>query len=153
MNIKVVHFPGTEMAGLQHKGPHDGVGEAWQRLLPVAESAGLFQPGKRTISLFCQSPDDTPESEYESYAGVEFAEDAALPAEMKVKGIPAGDYAMYIHSGAYRGLGIAWQALVNGAEPVTGRKPAKRDRFEIYLNNPLSTPEADLRTEIYLPLD
>jgi effector-binding domain-containing protein/uncharacterized protein YndB with AHSA1/START domain len=55
------------------------------------------------------------------------------------------------HVGSYDHLGNAWSAA-NQYARYKKLKQCKRGAFEIYKNNPQQVPEAELLTEIYLPL-
>lgn len=153
MEIQLVHFPGTRMVGLEHRGATNKIGETWQKLMPIAGPAGLFRADKRTLSYFQCGDPTIPEAEIRSYAGMEFAEDAVIPAELTHVDVAAGHYAMAVHKGSYTGLSDAWKQVVAGAEAATGRKVSTRDSFEIYRNDPSDVAEEDLETEIYLAMD
>jgi len=153
MDIQLVHFPGTRMVGLEHRGATNKIGETWTRLMPIAGPAGLFRPDKRTLSYFQCGDASIPEAEIRSYAGMEYAADAEIPSGLTHVDVAAGDYAMYVHRGSYTGLSEAWKKVVAGAEAATGRAVSSRDSFEIYRNDPSEVAEEDLETEIYLAVD
>jgi len=153
MDICIIDFPGTRMVGLENRGPFSTIGEAWHRLMPIAGPAGLFRPDKRTITLCCDHAEGTPEAEFLSYVGMEFEDGIALPSELTIREIPAGPYAVGIHRGAYAGLPESWRIFENAIETATGRKATRGDCFEIYVNDPGSTPEDGLITELYVPVE
>ena len=55
------------------------------------------------------------------------------------------------HIGSYEHLGNAWSAA-NQYARYKKLKQSKHGTFEIYRNDPRETPQAELRTEIFLPL-
>ena len=65
--------------------------------------------------------------------------------------LPAGKALRVRHIGSYANLGNAWSGIYQYAR-CKKLKVAKRDSFEIYRNDPETTPEAELVTDVYLPL-
>ena len=63
-----------------------------------------------------------------------------------------GEYAVGTHVGPYDGLPNAWNELCGKWLPTSGRTFANAPSFEVYLNDCNTTPPADLRTELYVPL-
>lgn len=66
---------------------------------------------------------------------------------------PAGRYAVFTHLGPYSGLHSQWKAIYRHWLPATGYRLRDVPGFESYLNDPRVTPPAQLRTELYLPLE
>ena len=64
----------------------------------------------------------------------------------------AGRYATTLHIGSYKGLGDTWARLMGEWLPKSGERLAQGVSYEIYRNAPGDVPEAELRTELYMPL-
>jgi effector-binding domain-containing protein/uncharacterized protein YndB with AHSA1/START domain len=65
--------------------------------------------------------------------------------------LPAGSSLHLRHTGSYDHLGNAW----SGAYAIARHKKlklAKRDSFEVYRNDPATTPESEWITDIYIPV-
>jgi effector-binding domain-containing protein len=62
-----------------------------------------------------------------------------------------GDVLFAVHAGSYASLGQTWAQLFTYAASI--RRPVTRSSWEVYLNTPGDVAEADLRTEIYVPID
>jgi effector-binding domain-containing protein len=62
-----------------------------------------------------------------------------------------GDVLFAVHAGPYASLGETWAQMFNYAATI--RRAVTRSSWEVYLNTPADTAEADLRTEIYVPID
>lgn len=75
----------------------------------------------------------------------------AVPEGMSSWSLPAGQALRVEHVGRYDHMGNAWNAAQQNAR-YRKLKQSKVGTFEIYRNNPAETAEADLLTEIYLPL-
>lgn len=72
----------------------------------------------------------------------------ALPGrgEIKPSEIPSGLYASCLHTGSYRQIEAAYTALMQWINE-NGYNPAGA-AYEIYLNDPATTPESELQTKI-----
>lgn len=56
------------------------------------------------------------------------------------------------HQGAYKHLGNAWSTAMSVQRAEKKKLSKKIPMYEIYTNDPKDTKDADLRTEVYLPL-
>jgi AraC family transcriptional regulator len=80
-----------------------------------------------------------------------------LPAPVAGEGeITAGETAggealVALHVGPYSTLGETWSAVF--ARAASLQRPVTKPSWEIYLNTPADVAPADLRTEIYVPID
>lgn len=87
-----------------------------------------------------------------SDAGVVVPEDFALPSAVSEQRLPAGRYASTVHVGPYDQLGDVWQRFIGEWLPASGERVADSPAMEIYLNNPETTPKAEWRTRLSIPL-
>ena len=69
--------------------------------------------------------------------------------EEKLEG---GEFAVTTHLGSYEGLPGAWRRATE-AMAARGRERRKAASYEIYLNDPTQVPEAELKTEIWIPIE
>ena len=106
------------------------------------------------------APVGAPMAAYHDYGGEETTFDVCMPispdAAEKVKGARVaetvgGRSLRTLHKGPYAALKSTydrfWSEL--GARKLTPRGPS----YEVYLNDPGVTPEADLLTEIHIPVE
>ena len=77
---------------------------------------------------------------------------AGLPDDFHAGTIPGGRSYVVLHTGAYRHLGNAWAAGIMRARAGIFRRRRNRPPIEIYRNRPDRTPEAELVTEIRIPV-
>ncbi len=87
------------------------------------------------------------------WAAVEFEGDESdlTPSQdVHTGALAPGRELVYVHRGAYAGLPEAWMALeaYRAANNIPFRGPA----YEAYVDDPSSTPEAELRTELRMPV-
>ncbi len=125
------------------------MGEGFDRLATFIGSSGIEVAGPPICVWTAHSDAGTefelafPTSESESAktgaaAGIGFK---TLPAQRALKGV---------HKGAYGGLGGTYEAM--SAHMKSHELAAGGPMFEVYLNSPGEVPEADLVTEVYMPV-
>lgn len=84
-------------------------------------------------------------------AGVSLVEKPPqLPEGMRYRLVPAGCYALFLLTGPYTQIG---QAFERAFQLLSEKKTALRVEFcmENYVNDPQTTPEAQLMTELLIP--
>ena len=70
-----------------------------------------------------------------------------------IQEIPAGTYAVAMHHGPYEQLSKTWSELCGQWVPKNGYLLRDTPSFEIYLNDPRSTPPEQLLTDCYAPVE
>jgi len=123
---------------------------------PDQEFISLVQQSKRgfygVVSAFPASPQSLNDPTAEVYYGGLFTNPKLSLWSKQNLLIPAGDWAVFHHKGAYDYLHQSWnqiyRAWLSNADYVV------RDTlpFEIYLNNPQQTDATELLTQIWLPI-
>ena len=154
MDVEIKQLPALRVAAVRHIGPYNEIGKAFDRLGQIAGPAGLITPpATEMLALFHDDPDSTPLDQLKSDAGITVPADATLPAGLTEQHVPAGTYASAIHVGSYEHLPDAWARLKSEWLPASGRRPDRSGpSYEVYLNNPMTTPKEELRTEIRMPV-
>lgn len=153
MDTALVNLPAMRVAAVRHRGPYNGVGEAFGTLGAIAGQAGLFAPGATMVALYHDDPDTVPEAELRADAGITVAEEILIPDGLTEHRVPAGRYARRLHVGPYEGLGEAWHQFIDTWLPASAHRMGKGPCIERYLNSPLNTPPEQLRTELYIPVE
>lgn len=153
MNVEVKTMPALRLATVHHVGPYSKISEAFARLGAIAGQAGLFQqPSVAMIGVYHDDPETTPAHELQSDAAISVPEAAVLPAGLSELRLPAGRYACTTHVGPYTTLGDTWSRLMGEWLPKSGQRMQDSVAYELYLNNPMTAPAEELRTEIYILL-
>jgi len=67
--------------------------------------------------------------------------------------IPGGKWAVSSHSGSYETCWQSWNRLYRDWLPASGLLARDAVPFEVYSNNPKTTPPAELQTEIWIPIE
>ena len=140
-----VTWPETHYVFIEKIGPfQDNAPQAWQSLHQIIP--GILEHSKITgySSLFKVGP--------EIYcAGVSLAaEPKNLPANLKYEKFKGGKYSRFVLTGPYSNLPEACRRVF---EIVAEKKISMRDDYcvENYTNDPRTTPEEQLVTEILIP--
>ncbi|VVE60344.1 AraC family transcriptional regulator [Pandoraea captiosa] len=150
--ISVESFPATTLAVLKHSGDYQHIGTAFARVFMLAAAHGLARPDSIGFGIYFDDPEQVPVAQLRSLAGVSVAHDAPIGGDLERFEIPAGRCAVLTYTGPYNEMSQPYQWLFSEWLPGSGLEPADFPMFEQYLNDPRSTPPAQLQTKICLPL-
>ena len=153
MVVQIVTQPAQRVAAVPHRGPYQQIGEAFMRLDRIARESGLDAlPGVALVGIFHDSPESVPADQLRAEAGLIVPASTALPSSLTEVTIPAGRFARTEHRGPYERLGETWTRL---REWLTSSGHRMRDgvSYEEYKNTPAQAAPADLRTDLYLPVE
>jgi AraC family transcriptional regulator len=154
MDVEIKQLPGFRVAAVRHIGAYSQIGEAFDRLGSIAGPAGLIPTDKPAmVALYHDDPMSTPEDQLTSDAGVTVPDNARLPKGLIEEEVPAGTYASTVFVGPYEQLDGAWKQFMGEWLPNSGKRlRADAPSYELYLNDPTTTPKNELRTEIRIPV-
>jgi AraC family transcriptional regulator len=153
MNVEIVSMPEMRLATVRHTGPYNQIPAAFEQLCRIAGPAGLFNgPGASCLAIYYDDPESVPPAELRSDAAVAIAPGVEVPEGLDSQVLAGGPYAKAIHTGPYPLLGDTWSRFMGEWLPASGHQAADGPAFELYVSDPESTPEAELRTELYVPL-
>ena len=144
--------PRTVLA-IRNIGPYSGLREAYPRLMAYCAQRNLLGQDMVIMTLAFDDPRETPEDQLRSFACVDIGT-AHTPEEgsgVELVTVEGGRYATFIHEGSYEGLPETYRRICDEWLPGCGETRAG-PFCEIYLNNPATTPEPELRTRICMPL-
>jgi len=157
--VHVTRLDEWHLVGLRHLGPYQEVWRAWGEL---AEWGARGMPSLLAAPRIGISHDDPEMVEasrirYDACYAVSAAQAPAVRAlarsPLHWRAMPAADYAVTIHRGAYHELGIAYRRLFIDWLPRSGRYPADAPVVEWYRNSPREVAPEALRTALLLPLE
>jgi AraC family transcriptional regulator len=157
------HFAGTvtirrsdpvAVIARRHEGDYETIGGTFERLNMTAVGRGWVGPTTRYFGLYYDDPSATPAHARRSDACLTGPPGATFDGDPDLRPltIAGGAYAVLLHVGPYAELHRAYTWLYREWLPVSGEDPADLPCVEEYLNNPRTTPAAELRTEIWLPV-
>jgi DNA gyrase inhibitor GyrI len=141
----IVNWPPTKYVFIEKVGPFQGTApQAWQELAKLVPSISEHNKVTGFMSLYKVGP--------KIYcAGVSVADEPKnLPAGLSFVNFKGGKYSRFVLTGPYSDLPAASGRVF---QIVTEKKIQQRDDFciENYLNDPRTTPEDQLVTEILIP--
>ena len=140
------------VAAVRHTGPYMEVGRSFDILMSWARARQLLRPGARSLGLYYDDPAAVAPAELRSDACLEVPEGVTGEGEVSIRTIAGGPHAVLRHTGPYAELERSYAWLYRTWLPTSGAEPAEAPIFEEYLNDPRSTPAAELITDIHLPV-
>jgi effector-binding domain-containing protein len=136
-------------AAIKMTRPLSGIGpamaEAFPRIYQAVVSAGVEPAGMPLAVYFEMGPEETT---FECAIPVP----SPFPAsgEVQPSSVGGGEVAVTVHVGPYDTIGQTWEALMSW---LGGQgKTATGHGWESYLNEPGQVPDAELRTELCIPV-
>ncbi|MCV6583955.1 MAG: AraC family transcriptional regulator [Marinibacterium sp.] len=140
------------LAALTHTGPYTEIGQAFEELSAIFSARNLWPHARGMVGIYYDDPDTVAAADLRSAAAVVVAPGFEMPDNLTPLDLPGGPHAVLPFQGPYAGLHEAYGYLYGSWLSGSGREPADAPSYEIYLNSPMDTAPADLRTEICLPL-
>lgn len=144
----------ARMVSLRHQGDFSDVAAVWQRFIGLAMRAGLYSGREQLVGCYPDDPEVTPAGKVRFDVGLLI--DGPLRAQvppLQVTDLPGGRWAVAVHSGSYDTLDQTYLQLIGGYFTQQGLGLADRPCIEVYRNTPVDTAEADLRTEVWAPIE
>jgi AraC family transcriptional regulator len=154
MNVRIETLPERPILRVRQTGPYkDSAARAWSMLCGWAGPKGLLGPRTLFFGIGHDDPSATaPEAiRYDAAIFVEGAAPAPQPP-VEADILPGGDYAVVTHQGPYEKLEDTYRAVMGQWLPQSGREPRNAPCFEVYRNDPDTTPPDELLTDIHVPL-
>jgi len=155
MEVKIVDFPQTRVAMLQHRGSPNRVNDSAAKFIAWRKATGLSPVRESsTFGIAWDDPATTPEEAFRfDICGSVFE---AIPENTFGVGngvIDGGRYAVGRHSGSLDNISTTVWAMFRNWLPASGETLRDAPVFFHYLNFIHEVPEHALQTDIYLPLD
>lgn len=140
------------VAAIRHIGPYQTLGATFEKLRNWAKARGLNLAGRRSIALYYDDPKAVAPSKLRSDACVEVPNDMRGGSGAEILSVAGGRYAITRHQGPYIELDQAYQRVFGDWFPGSGEEPGDAPCYDDYVNDPYTTPEPDLLTDICVPL-
>ena len=151
--VVIQNLAASRAAGVLHVGPYQGLGLAFQKLGAVIAARNLFSHVDGMIAVYHDAPGSKADAELHAHAAVITA--AGFPPDiegLEYLDLVGGTHAIMQHHGPYATLGSAYEWLYGKWLPQSGEEPRNAPPIELYVNDPRTTPPAQLRTDVRLPL-
>jgi AraC family transcriptional regulator len=150
--VEVMERPARRVIGVPHRGAYNQIGDAFGRLNAAVAAANLGSQAIEFLGVYFDDPGAVPEADLRSLAAIAVGEDVAMPADFEQAHLASGRFAVLHHRGPYGGLPAAWGWLMAEWLPVSGLRGRDAPACEVYRNAPGQVPEADLLTDICMPV-
>ena len=152
MDVRIVDFPETKIAALEHRGPPALEHKTVRKLIEWRLANRLSPDGHRHFGIHYNDPRTTPAAEYRVDFGISFdGEVAPNPQGVIGKMIPGGRCALARHLGSRENVSAAVY-LYEVWLPNSGETPRDFPIFFHYVNVGPQVPEHEMVTDVYLPL-
>jgi AraC family transcriptional regulator len=154
MQVEIVNFTTTLLAVREHRGPAERVNESVSEFIAWRQQSGLSpKQSSRTFGIAYDNPDTTEPDQFRfDIAGEVQAEVPPNAQGVLTKRLPGGRCARVRHFGSHTRLGESIYPLYREWLPESGKELRDFPLYFHYLNLLPETAEADLVTDIYLPL-
>lgn len=151
--VSIQQLKPQRVATLAHQGDYNEIGRSFERLsIWASGQPGVFGPHTKMFGIYYDDPASKPASELRSDACVTVPENFKGDAEHPVKQTPGGKCAVFVHTGPYSELHLAYDWIYCTWLPQSGEAPGDQPCFEDYLNDPRQVPPSELKTAICVPL-
>lgn len=152
MEVRVIRRPAAQVACMRETGPFmESANKAWQRLAAWLETVDAVNESTEFLGVMHDDPQTTPVEELRYDACLTLPDGFEAQDDLLLQHLPEGEYAVLLHVGPYENLGEAWGELMQWLEE-NGREVEAAPCFEVYRNDPRTTPPEALETELYLLL-
>ncbi|MDR6293862.1 AraC family transcriptional regulator [Inquilinus ginsengisoli] len=140
------------VAAVRHTGPYLEIGRSFDTLVAWARARQLLGQATRSLGLYHDDPGAVAAADLRADACLEVPEGIAAEDGVAILTVAGGPYAVLRHTGPYAELERSYAWLYRTWLPTSGAEPAEAPIFEEYLNDPRTTPAAELVTDIHLPI-
>lgn len=152
LSVRIESMEPLRLVVLRHVGDHRNLDTAYIRLFQWAGSQGLLDELRGLYGIAIDDPRDTPPAQTRFDAALGLNPKGDLPADLRIEPIPAEQYRVVRHRGAYAGLYPLLERVYLEVLIENALEPTQTPVLFQYLNEPDQTPEEELLTDIWLPV-
>lgn len=150
--VTVETLPERRCAGIDHTGSYMTIDHAMGKLFAELLQRSLLPAEPAMIGMFFDDPDLGSEHALRSRACLPIPVSIAIEMPLVETVLRGGAYAKLSYKGPYADMRGAYRWLLGTWLPASGYEPDDAPIFEAYLSDPRHVPQAELRTDIHLPL-
>ncbi len=126
---------------------------AWEKLWKHAKKKGVLNGRNEYIGLSFDDPNITKPDQCRFYACISTDKNVSADGKFGKQSIQAGKFAVFTLMGSYDGLQELYDSIYYNWLPSSSEKLRDTMPFEKYINDPASVPEAEILTEVYIPIE
>ncbi len=151
MDVRLVEHEAFAVVGVRHHGPIAAIPGTFAALWQWIGQRSLNPRVKLSVGLCYGDLRNDPNARY--YAGVVFDPVVEPDGPAEALAVPAGRWAEHRLLGPYSQMETTFRRLYCEWLPTSGHAPdGGRPAMEIYRNSPMSTPPAELITDLLVPI-
>lgn len=152
MVVKIIHFPGTKVAVLEHKGPPDTEHVSIKKLIAWRQENKLPLDKHKSYGVHYNDPVTTPPDDYRVDLCISVESDVSQnPHGIINKTIPPGRCAVMRYIGPRENVSSA-KYLIEEWLPNSGETLRDFPIFFHYVNVGPDVQEEEMVTDVYLPI-
>ncbi len=149
MKVEEKRIGEAKVAYIPYRGSYDQIPVLMQKVGQWVAERGLEMTGL-VYGTYYNTPEEVAEEDLQYEIGFSFAGEGYQDANVGVKEIPAHTVLAAMHQGPYTEVGPVIHAVVDYA--VSNGFDIVGPITEVYLNDPNTTSEDELLTEVHLPV-
>jgi AraC family transcriptional regulator len=150
MKTRIEHSPKLHVLGIRHIGPYPTIGQTFQKLGEWVKHTETQMEG--SLAVFHDDPERVPADQLRSDALIIVPHTAVAPDGMVTYLIESRKYFVVEYTGAYSGLSDVWRKAFAEELPKQNLVADEGLCYERYLSDMETTPQEELRTDIYIPV-
>ncbi len=157
-NVTIGDVPSVRLAAIAHKGSYMDIGKAFEKVYIWAMCNEFTpEPETRAIGIYYDDPESVKESELRSHAGFTISGDLDISktqnaGDIEEVDLKGGRAATLEHVGPYAELEKAYDWFYRTWLMEQNFELADLPPFEVYINDPKTTPPQELITKINIML-
>lgn len=151
-NVEITTVPTRRLGALAHRGPYENIGQCFYELSQIAASEKLWPRVEGMVAVHYDDPNVVAEKDLRAHAAVHINDAGPLPESLEEISLAGGRCAVLHYKGPYQSIKVAYDYLYGDWLPKSEHEPADAPPYEVYLNDPSTTAESELLTDIVLPL-
>ncbi len=152
-NTTIKDFPATSFISVRHVGSYSECNPTWEKLIKFAKENNLFMHNTRFFGIGHDNPHEVKKCRYD--ACISIADDfdkTTLPKDFTLQNIETRKSMTAIHKGSCEAIRDLYKEFYTGEPSKQNEINLELPPIEVYLNNPNTTPEDELLTEVYVPI-
>lgn len=149
----IVHVPSVLYAGKQYASHMNDLSESMGKAFPeVAQTLSAANADINGAPFCLYNKMDIVKGDFEYIAALPVASSVSGDSGLICKERPTCQAYKVTHVGSYKHLGNAWATVMHDLQHFKHKLDKRNPAIEVYINDPETTPAAELITEIYLPI-
>jgi len=153
IEVKVVSLEPFNVIASRHRGPPDGLFQAFGTLFEWAIGAGYENRLQGIYGIPLDDPRDVPAAECRFDCCFDFGPDVSGDGKFDALELGGGRYAVTRHQGPYEGIEEKYDYLIGSWVSTSNFSLRDHPIFNHYLKDPETVPPDQWETDLYVPIE